>query len=84
MKGDECDREVVQALHKWYEGYMSVTRVLHKVCERVGECPGICACVQPDDSVKIRWDKVLGQPKQVMTAGTHGLSGQLIFDMGSI
>ena len=25
-------------------------------------------------------DEWLGQPKQVMTAGTHGPSGQLIFD----
>ena len=29
-------------------------------------------------------DEGLGQPRQVMTAGTHGPSGQLIFDMGSI
>ena len=27
-----------------------------------------------------RVDKGLGQPRQVMTAGTHGPSGQLIFD----
>ena len=25
-------------------------------------------------------DEGLGQPRQVMTAGTHGPSGQLIFD----
>ena len=31
-----------------------------------------------------RVDKGLGQPRQVVTAGTHGPSGQLIFDMGSI
>ena len=29
-------------------------------------------------------DEGLGQPRQVMTAGTHGPSGQLIFDVGSI
>ena len=29
-------------------------------------------------------DEGLGQPRQVMTAGTHGSSGQLIFDLGSI
>ena len=27
-------------------------------------------------------DEGLGQPRQVMTAGTHGPSGQLIFDGG--
>ena len=61
---------------------MRVTQVLHEVCERVGECPGVCACVQPDDSVKNQVDKVLGQLRQVMTAGTHGPSGQLIFKLG--
>ena len=39
MKGDKCDCEVVRALHKWYEGDTSVTRVLHEVCERVGWMP---------------------------------------------
>ena len=28
-----------------------------------------------------RVDEGLGQPRQVMTAGTHGPSGRLIFDM---
>ena len=28
-----------------------------------------------------RADEGLGQPRQVMTAGTHGPSGQLIFDI---
>ena len=27
-------------------------------------------------------DEGLGQPRQVMTAGTHGPSGQLMFDSG--
>ena len=58
--------------------------MLHEVCERVGECPGVCACVQPDDSIKNQVDKVLGQSRQVMTARTQGPSEQLIFDMGSI
>ena len=37
------------------------------------------ACSQVD-SVN-RGDKGLGQPRQVMTAGTYGPSGQLIFDI---
>ena len=33
----------------------------------------------------VNWgDEGLGQPRQVMTAGMHGPSGQPIFDMGSI
>ena len=39
VKGDKCDCEGVQMLHKWYEGDTSVTRVLHEVCERVGWMP---------------------------------------------
>ena len=29
-----------------------------------------------------RADEGLGQPRQVVTAGTHGPSGQLMFDTG--
>ena len=36
-------------------------------------------------SGRVNWaDEELGQPRQVMTAGTHRPSGQLIFDVGSI
>ena len=37
----------------------------------------LCRC-QPDGSVN-RGDKGLGQPRHIMTAGTYGPSGQLIF-----
>ena len=42
---------------------------------------GLCG---GSDNVGVNWvDKGLGQPRQVMTAGTYGPSGQLIFDMSS-
>ena len=41
---------------------------------------GLCECWQRHDGVN-RVDEGLGQPRQVMTAGTHGPSGQLIFDI---
>ena len=41
-------------------------------------------CVLAASAGVNRGDKGLGQPRQVMTAGTHGPSGQPIFDMGSI
>ena len=38
-------------------------------------------CVGAGRSVGVNQvDKELGQPRQVMTAGTYGPSGQLIFD----
>ena len=41
---------------------------------------GLCECWQRHDGVN--WvDEGLGQPRQVMTAGTHGPSGQPIFDI---
>ena len=39
----------------------------------------LCQC-QPGGGVN-QEDEGLGQPRQVMTAGTHGPSGQLIFDI---
>ena len=39
----------------------------------------LCRC-QPDGSVN-QGDEGLGQPRQVMTAGTHGPSRQLIFEL---
>ena len=41
---------------------------------------GVCGCWQKSDRVN-QVDKRLGQPRQVMTAGTHGPSGQQIFDI---
>ena len=55
-------------------------RVLHGVCEGAGWCPEFVAV---SGGVN-QGDEGLGQPRQVMTAGTHGPSGQLIFDRGSI
>ena len=49
------------------------------VCEGAGWCPEFVAI---SGGVN-QGDEGLGQPRQVMTAGTHGPSGQLIFDMGS-
>ena len=54
--------------------------MLHRVCEGAGWCPEF---VVVSGEVN-QGDEGLGQPRQVMTAGTHGPSGQLIFDMGSI
>ena len=65
--------EVVQAL---CEGGM-VRQVLHKVYESVGG-PGVCVGISQSG---VNWgDEGLGQLRQVMTAGMHGSSGQLIFD----
>ena len=55
-----------------------VIQVLHEVCERLGG-PGFCVGVS--QSGVNQADKGLGQLKQVMTAGTHGPSRQLIFDV---
>ena len=52
--------------------------MLHGVCEGAGGCPEFVAVSGGVNRV----DEGLGQ--QVMTAGTHGPSGQLIFDIGSI
>ena len=63
----------------WYSGNASVTRVLHGVCEGAGGCPEFVAVSGGVNRV----DEGLRQPRRVMTAGTYGPSGQLIFDMGS-
>ena len=55
-----------------------VTRVLHEVRERAGWMP--CNCVVGRSGVN-QADEELGQPRQVMTAGTYGPSGQPIFDI---
>ena len=54
--------------------------MLRRVHEEAGWCP---ESVAVSGGVN-RGDKGLGQPRQVMTAGMHGPSGQLIFDMGSM
>ena len=43
-------------------------------------CPGEFVWWQHDAGVNQEGEG-LGQPRQVMTAGTHGPSGQLIFNM---
>ena len=48
---------------------------------RAGEQSGeVCVGVSQSNRVN-QVDKGLGQPRQVMTAGTHGPSGQPIFDL---
>ena len=65
--------QVARALHKCYTRSMRVgidTLVFVVVL--------VC-------SERVNWaDEGLGQPRQVMTAGTHGPSRQLMFDAGSI
>ena len=63
------------------EGGVRVTRVLHEVRVWAGMEPGGFVVVSGCGRVKIRADEGLGQPRQVMAAGTHGPSGQQIFDM---
>ena len=63
------------------QGWYRVTQVLHKVCEGWDGCLG-GLCWQGCRVNQV--DEGLGQPQQVMTAGTHGPSGQSIFDIGSI
>ena len=49
---------------------------------RSGREPGE-VCVGVGRSNGVNWvDEGLGQPRQVMTAGTHGPSRQLMFDSG--
>ena len=59
---------------------MSVTQVLYKVCEGWAGCLGVCVVLAESDGVN-QVDKRLGQPRQVMTAGTYGPSGQPLFDV---
>ena len=40
---------------------------------------GLCGSCRSDGVNQV--DEGLGKPRQVMTAGTHGPSGQLIFDI---
>ena len=54
--------------------------MLHKVHAGWEGCPGGFVWWQQDAGVNLE-DEGLGQPRQVMTAGMHGPSGQLIFDM---
>ena len=54
--------------------------MLHGVREGAGGCPEFVAASGGVNRV----DEGLGQPRRVMTAGTHGPSGQPIFDMGSL
>ena len=55
-----------------------VTQVLHDVCERAAGCPEFVWVLVGSGGVN-QVDEGLGQPRQVMTAGTYGPSGQLIF-----
>ena len=59
-----------------------VTQVLHKVCVGWGGCPGVDCGVGSSVGVKTE-NEGLGQPRQVMTSGTHGPSRQLIFNLGA-
>jgi len=59
---------------------MMVMRVLHDVCERAAGCPEI-VWVSVRSGGVTQVDKGLGQPRQVMTAGTYGPSEQPIFDI---
>ena len=55
-------------------------QVLHEVHVGWEGCPGVGLC-GGSKSVGVNLeDEGLGQPRQVMTAGMHGPSGQLIFD----
>ena len=63
-----------------HEGGMSVTQVLHEVCEGWAGCLGVCVVLAESDGVN-QVDERLGQPRQVMTAGIYGPSEQLIFDV---
>ena len=63
-------------------GSTVVTRVLHKACVGWEESPGVvCVAAGYNDGVNLE-DEGLGQPRQVMAAGMHGPSRQLIFDIG--
>ena len=59
---------------------MSVTQGLHKVCEGWDGYLRVCVGAGRRSEGVNQVDKGLGQPRQVMTAGTYGPSGQLIFD----
>ena len=49
----------------------------------LGRIPGvICVSAGSGGGVNLE-DKELGQPRQVMAAGTHRPSGQLMFDLGA-
>ena len=63
-------------------GASVVTQVLHKAQERLGGMPGVDLCGADASDRVNRVDEGLGQPRQVMAAGTHGPSRQLIFDIG--
>ena len=61
-------------------GCTVVTRVLHEVCMGWEGCPGVnCVGAGSNGGVNLE-DEGLGQPRQVMTGGTHGPIGQLIFN----
>ena len=57
-----------------------VTQVLHKVCVGWEGYLGVnCVGAGSNGGVNLE-DEGLGQPGQVMTGGTHGPIGQLIFN----
>ena len=55
--------------------------MLRVVCEGGDGHPSVCMVLVRGGRVN-QADEGLGQPRQVMTAGTHGPSRQLMFDSG--